>query len=680
MGAFGDWAQNYYDSGLSVLPVHPEKKSCFVEKWPEKFSKNFPTHKEQMFYVEHFKNHEIGLACGVASKVVAIDFDYVQMGDSEFIENLIIGALPITQVIKKGAKGWTRFYHYDDSVVNRGIDRMGVRMVDVLSTGRLTVLPPSKHKAGVNYQWIGGVDLLNADQQDMERITHIHIKQLEEISEYGQDLVKKFIKKGSRHDQVIGFILRYSDQAHDLEDLVQETLQADTRLNGKDPKGPYFKDKKYLSGQTSYEACKILCERVVGWKIRKRQDQGINWDIGKYPRLHAEGKKASINYEDFRSFFEHHFPDVRYDKIRRTTYYYSERTKNYQPIDNIKEVIESLASEVGLSPNYVNRHLQRWTGELKPTLCIDVPRFKGEDVISEMVACFKITNIEKDYVTELFKEWGANIFRRLFDKHKREQNKMIILKGGQGIGKDSWINYMFGSFGNYFSEIEIQDRKIENYQTISDLLVANIPEFDETHRVSLSTLKSLITSPGATFRAAYARKSDYVPFYVSYISSCNFDHILRDSSGNRRFMIFEVEDILWKYDTIDQSQILAQFYHLYQSGFKASRKAHMAMSAYVSGQTPDDVDQLILEDFNHVITQAINSLPVGVREIRKGENEGDPYVLWPEISADITRISKTYSVSLRRIQSVMRINGAQKRTKNERRYVSPVIGHPICHT
>ena len=668
MSAFGDWAQNYYDTGFSVLPVHPEKKACFIQGWTDKFSKRFPTPEEQEFYIEKYADYDIGLACGESSKVVGIDFDYVNMGDSEWIESLVIGALPQTQVIKKGSKGWTRFYRFDGDVRNTSIDRMGTRMIDVLSTGRLTVLPPSSHKDGMNYQWIGGVELPDADDMDMDYIRTLDINQLVEISNYQQDIYREFIKKKARHDSVVGFVLRASDKSKDMEDLVQAVIQFDIKQHKDDPKGPYLSDPKYIKGQTSYEYTKNLCERVCEWKRRKRADDGYNWDIGKYPKLHSEGKKQSTNYEDFKTFFQFHYPRVRYDKIRRTTYHFCERTKRWQPIDNIREVIESRVSEVGLSPNYVNRHLQRWTSELKPKLCIDIPRWKGRDVVSEMVDRLEISNIEKRLVSELFKEWGANIFRRLYDINKREQNRMIILKGGQGIGKDSWINYMFGSFGSYFSEIEIQDRKIENYQTISDLLVANIPEFDETHRVSLSTLKSLITSPGATFRAAYARKSDYVPFYVSYISSCNFDHILRDSSGNRRFMIFEVDKIKWGYDDIPQDQILGQFYHLYQIDYKASVDAHKAMKTYIKSETPESIDDLIVEECRMVISDRIYELTLLEREKRE-KQIGKPYVSWSEISDSVSKLSGKYRVSLRRVQTLIKQNDLQARVHDRRVYV-----------
>lgn len=656
--AFGEWAQNYYDLGYSVLPVEPDSKLCRIKGWTDKFSKRFPTDEEQEHYLSRYADYDIGLATGESSGIVAVDFDYEKMADAQAIEHLIIGALPLTPCIKKGAKGWTRFYRFDGEVKNSGIDRFGSRMVDILSTGRLTVLPPSNHKdEGITYKWIGSQDLLETEANDLPYLTNKHIVQIKEIADYDNSIFDDCgVSKQSRHDAVVGFLLRYSDAATDLEDLIQKTIDFDQLAHGVEKKGPYLNDKNYLKGKSAYEFTKNLAERVCGWKTRKRADQGIDWDIGKYPRLHSQGKKSSTNYDDFKSFFEFNYPDVRFDKIRRTCFHLSRRDQKWEPIDNIREVIESEASDAGLSPAYVNRHLQRWLQTLDPRLTIDIPRWGGRDYVGEMVNRLTVSNLEQLHVTELFKEWGANIFRRLNDKNKREQNAMIILKGDQGIGKDSWINYFLGSFGPYFSEIELCDKKIENYQTISDLLVANIPEFDETHKVSIATLKSVITSPGATFRAAYARKAEFVPFYTSYISSCNFDHILRDSSGNRRFMIFEVDDIKWDYSDIEQSQIIAQFEHLYKTDYKASKEAHAANRAYIESETPMNTDDLILEDCEDCIynLMPLNNVPMK----------------WSQVSREIEIIARRHRVSIRRVQSLLKKHDLSFRTREGMFYKS----------
>ncbi len=91
--------------------------------------------------------------------------------------------------------------------------------------------------------------------------------------------------------------------------------------------------------------------------------------------------------------------------------------------------------------------------------------------------------------------------------------------------------------------------------------------------------------------------------HTSFISSCNFDYILRDSSGNRRFMIFEVAKIRWGYEDVDQGQIFAQARHLANVGFRASEVARSEMDTYIKTQTPVSTDDIIVEVFDQFLSE-----------------------------------------------------------------------------
>ena len=133
-------------------------------------------------------------------------------------------------------------------------------------------------------------------------------------------------------------------------------------------------------------------------------------------------------------------------------------------------------------------------------------------------------------------------------------------------------------------------------------------------------------------------------------------------------MIFEVDSIKWGYDDIPQDQILAQFNHLYNIDYKASERAHNLMKSYISESTPEDTDQWLIEECRRVIDNAISQKTM-LEKNQQVTEVGYNYAEWPEISTEIKQIARTYGVTLRRVQGVMRINGAQKRTRDRRLYV-----------
>ena len=69
---------------------------------------------------------------------------------------------------KKGAKGITLFFSYNGEV-NRTFKKSGQTVLEILSTGRQTVLPPSLHPNGMFYVW-EGESLLSTPRSDIPKI------------------------------------------------------------------------------------------------------------------------------------------------------------------------------------------------------------------------------------------------------------------------------------------------------------------------------------------------------------------------------------------------------------------------------------------------------------------------------------------------------------------------------
>jgi hypothetical protein len=201
---------------------------------------------------------------------------------------------------------------------------------------------------------------------------------------------------------------------------------------------------------------------------------------------------------------------------------------------------------------------------------------------------------------------------------------------------------MFSSLSLYFSDIPVSEKLKEIAGDIAGLLIGNIPEFDETHKTSISTIKTLITTPRLNYRTPYAKKATFMDMRTSFVSSCNLEDILRDSTGNRRFTIFEVEKIIWTYKQVNPDQILAQMIELDRVKYKASKEAHKAMDEYLNEKTPDDTNDLIIEE----LADRLKAL-YGIST--------DPEIMtWPYVSSLAEAVSKKYRVGIKRIQGLMR--------------------------
>ena len=105
----------------------------------------------------------IGLVLGSpigALKLIAVDVDTT---DPDELRD-ILGALPYSPMVKRGAKGETRFYAASKDITSTPYDKAAVgdgkptRLVDLLTgfDARQTVVPPSVHPDGPVYAWTAG--------------------------------------------------------------------------------------------------------------------------------------------------------------------------------------------------------------------------------------------------------------------------------------------------------------------------------------------------------------------------------------------------------------------------------------------------------------------------------------------------------------------------------------------
>jgi len=155
---FTEFAWRFLERDISVVPIAPGTKRPGqysqengwrgMGDW-SRFAQRLPTEIEVKHW-EKWPDAGIGVVLGKLSGLVALDKDYDLPGDgNEALQALI----PYSPVAKKGEKGWTRFYRWNGEK-SCSFNANGVRVLDVLSDGRQTVVPPTIHPAGGHYTWI----------------------------------------------------------------------------------------------------------------------------------------------------------------------------------------------------------------------------------------------------------------------------------------------------------------------------------------------------------------------------------------------------------------------------------------------------------------------------------------------------------------------------------------------
>jgi hypothetical protein len=655
LGIFSDHVTRLYEAGLICIPVG-DRKAPLQREW-QLYCDNKPSQADVEKWETQY-NHcdRIGLCMGQASGIVAFDFDYefderrakidkVRFAkDIKLVESHILRVLPQTPAIKVGKKGWTRFYKWTPQLgagSNVSADRNGVRLFDFLSWHKQTIIPPSIHSIQdgkpLHYRWIGAPLWECTDD-----LPEIDLDPVLEIARLFGDA--KAMDVNSRHGRLFSWLMRMTAVEKDPEVLTKLLLAKDLEVNASDAKGPYLRDKHHFRSGTPEANARRWVDRVLGWKSAKA-------DVaGRGPGRPAEQTDGEVwNY-----FFEKSFPILRKDVLSEKVMVKRDPASAWVDIMALEGVLKSYASFSGLARTQVKEQLERFAFERKKLefLC-DIPAWDGVDRVKTFGDCVQSKEFTAEEMGLIFKHWGSGIFRRI--NSADEQNRCIIMKGAQGMGKDSLVKSMLGEFKPYFDTTNLSGTPKDVYEVISRIFVLHIEEFEQTAKLDVAFIKSIITQSSAFFRESFGREPSSKKVRLTMISTTNRDDVLRDPTGNRRFIVIPVEKILWKYPRNESIQVVAQFKAMFDRGQGATLpdSLEVKIKAILERFTPPDTSETILEMYRMTFDELTmkQHSPYPARHFLRGG----------EIQLALRELARANDVGPNRVKALLKANGFSRR-------------------
>lgn len=190
----------YLERGYTVIPIAPGTKRpgqwAADKGWRgmfdwERFFDRAPTEIELAHWYT-WRGAGVGLLCGKRSRILALDRDYDCPG-SDALERII----PYSPVKKKGAKGYTAFFRYNGER-SCSFNIGGVRVLDVLSDGRQTLMPGTIHPDGHAYVYLTEDCLTDFDPDELPTLPDDFLEQCAKvIAPYQTDEDKLYQRKGA---------------------------------------------------------------------------------------------------------------------------------------------------------------------------------------------------------------------------------------------------------------------------------------------------------------------------------------------------------------------------------------------------------------------------------------------------------------------------------------------------
>ncbi len=150
-------------------------------------------------------------------------------------------------------------------------------------------------------------------------------------------------------------------------------------------------------------------------------------------------------------------------------------------------------------------------------------------------------------------------------------NVILVLIGEQGAYKTTWFSCLLPPQLRQYFYVKTNANRLskDDLLTLAQYGLVCCEELDTMRPAELNQLKAAVTMPSIDERAAYAHFHEHRKHIASFCGTGNNLQFLSDPTGNRRWLPFEVVNIVSPRDhPFDYEGIYAQAYALYRGGFR----------------------------------------------------------------------------------------------------------------
>ena len=168
---------------------------------------------------------------------------------------------------------------------------------------------------------------------------------------------------------------------------------------------------------------------------------------------------------------------------------------------------------------------------------------------------------DNQYNRECTRKWLLASLTRLFDNGIKF-DEMIILQGGQGIGKSTTLQRL--SLG-YYTDITEKISDEVTFKVLRTWLV-ELSELSTMVKTDSNTFKAWLSATKDTVRKRYATDPTDHPRTFAVLGTTNNKEILKDRTGNRRYWLMYCEKDRIKHSiwSLDYEYILQLWSEVYQ--------------------------------------------------------------------------------------------------------------------
>jgi len=198
----------------------------------------------------------------------------------------------------------------------------------------------------------------------------------------------------------------------------------------------------------------------------------------------------------------------------------------------------------------------------------NLPSWNGTEAIKALSDTIFLKDVaEHSHFYEMLKKWLVGAVACSISDNIN--GLCLIFLGDQGAGKSTWFRHLAPpDLKDYYTEHNPRNDK-DSLVTICSNFIVNIDELGAFHKSDITYLKGLITQKTHDIRLPYGKTNTKIKRQSSFCGSGNQSAFLSDLTGNRRFLVFDIQGIdLTALQKVNISDVWSEALHLYKAGFR----------------------------------------------------------------------------------------------------------------
>jgi len=199
-----------------------------------------------------------------------------------------------------------------------------------------------------------------------------------------------------------------------------------------------------------------------------------------------------------------------------------------------------------------------------------LPSSEGKpDNVKKLCDCVKLADeSERDYFLETFRVFMRAVVACAYDS--KPNHSCLTFVGKQGIFKTTFLNNLCPQSlrDKYLHSGSIGSDK-DSLIRLNSCFLINNDEFATLNNTKVDTFKTILSQSEIQIRIPYGRLPETLNRRASFVGSLNKTNFLSDHTGNRRFLVFEIENIdMEAAKKVDIDLVYSQALFEYKSGLK----------------------------------------------------------------------------------------------------------------